>query len=382
MMSATTPRADAPALVLSGGGARAAYQVGVLAAIAERAGSDFRFPVLTGVSAGAINAACLAGTRESLAVAAQQIQRAWLELTIERVFRTSFTSLTRSASRWLWMLSSGGVTPQIELRGLLDTSPLRQYLGRMIDVDGIAANLAAGQLRALALSTTSYSTGQTITFIDCTPEIETWERVGRRAVQARIGVDHVMASSALPLIFPAIPLDGDYYGDGSIRQHAPLAPAIHLGASHLLAISVRYSRTVVEASEPQVQGYPPPAQVLGMLMNAVFLDSLSMDSERVERVNELISLLPVGTPVPGGMRRIELLVLRPSRDLGKLSADLGKYLPRTLRMLLGGLGTDRLRSPDFLSYLLFERPYIERLLQLGYDDGIAQWDQVERFLAG
>ncbi len=380
MIDVPNPRADVTALVLSGGGARAAYQVGVLVAIGERAGPDFRFPVLTGVSAGAINAAFLASTQQPFAVAARSIRRAWLRLSIEQVFRGGFPSLTGSAARWLWMLGSGGTTPGFEVKGLLDTAPLRAYLERVIEPHGIAANLAAGRLRALALSTTSYSTGRTVTFVECAPKIETWERAGRHATRANITVDHVMASSALPLIFPAAPIDGDHYGDGSVRQSTPLAPAIHLGANRLLAISVRYRRTAAEAAKSQVPGYPPPAQVMGMLMNAVFLDFLDADIERVERVNEMLGFLPPGTPAPGGLRPIKLLVLRPSRDLGKLSADLGKHLPRTLRILLRGLGSNRLSSPDFLSYLLFERPYIERLLELGYEDTVAKWDEVERFL--
>jgi len=381
-MSPTTPAPDTTALVLSGGGARAAYQVGALAAIAERAGPDFRFPVLTGVSAGAINAACLAGTREPLAAAVDKIRAAWLDLSVERVFRSGFFSLTSSAARWLWMLATAGSTPGFDVRGLLDTEPLREYLAEMVDIDGIAANIAAGRLRALALSTTSYNTGQTITFIDCVPGIEAWRRAGRCAAHTSITIDHVMASSALPLVFPAIRLGDDYYGDGSLRHSAPLAPAIHLGASRLLAVSVRHPRDVVEAEEPTVSGYPPPAQVLGSLMNSVFLDSLAIDSERLARINELIAVLPPERAAVEGLRRIELLVLQPSRDLGKLSADLGKYLPRTLRLALRGLGTQRLESPDVLSYLLFERPYIERLIELGYTDTIGQWGRIERFLEG
>ncbi len=381
-MSAANSDTDVSALVLSGGGARGAYQVGALAAIAERVGPDFRFPVLTGVSAEAINAACLAGSRESLTTAVDKIKAAWLDLTVEHVFRSGFLSLTGSAARWMWMLATGGSTPGFDVRGLLDTDPLREYLGKMVDIDGIAANIEAGRLRALALSTTSYSTGRTITFIDCVQGIEAWQRAGRRAAHAGITVDHVMASSALPLVFPAIRVGDDYYGDGSLRHSAPLAPAIHLGASRLLAISVRYPRDAAEAAERLVSGYPPPAQVLGGLMNSVFLDSLAVDSERLERINELIAMLPPERVAATGLRRIGLLVLQPSRDLGRLAAELGKYLPRPLRILLRGLGTHRLKSPDFLSYLLFERPYIERLLELGYNATIAQWDRVDRFLEG
>jgi len=377
----TNPEAM-PALVLSGGGARGAYQAGVLARIAEGLGEDYPFRIITGVSAGGINAASLASARGRFLQATRDLTAAWLRLTTDKVFKSNFTTLTLSAMRWLWMLGTGGVTPGFEVRGLLDTEPLYRYLEAAIDINGIDANIANGRLRALALSATSYSTGATMTFVQGEPGIPMWERARRHSVRANVGLNHIMASAALPLVFPAIQIGDAYYGDGGIRQSSPLAPSIHLGADRVLTISARYPRTRAEESEKQVIGYPPPAQILGMLMHGVFLDSLENDAERVARINRTLELLPYGTPHPEGLRRVRLLVLRPSLDLGKLSASLAHHLPRPLRIIVRGLGAYRTSTPDFLSYLLFERPYISRLIEVGYQDAHREWDRIRQFLEG
>jgi NTE family protein len=375
----TNPKAE-PALVLSGGGARGAYQAGALARIAEGLGEDYPFRIITGVSAGGINAASLAGARVRFLQATRDLSAAWLRLTVDKVFNSDFSVLTWSAVRWLWMLGTGGATPGFEVRGVLDTKPLYRYLESAIDIGGIDANIASGRLRALALSATSYSTGGTITFVHATQSISMWERARRHSVRANIGLNHVMASAALPLVFPAIQIGDAFYGDGGIRQSSPLAPSIHLGADRVLTISARYPRTRAEESEPQVVGYPPPAQILGMLMHGVFLDALENDAERVARINRTLELLPPGKRHPEGLRRVRMFVLRPSRDLGKLSASLAHHLPTPLRIIVRGLGAYRTSSSDFLSYLLFERPYISRLIEMGYEDAHNRWDEIARFL--
>ncbi len=369
------------ALALTGGGARGAYQAGVLAGIADRAGGDACFPIITGVSAGAINAATLASHRGDLVAATQQLREAWLNLRIERVFRSSVGSLSSSLLRWSSKLLSGGAMP-FQLRGLLDTAPLREYLTNLIDFSGIDDNIRAGRLRALALSMTGYATGCTVTFVHGDREISDWERAHRMSVRACIGVEHVMASAALPMVFPAIQVGEEYFGDGSIRHAAPLAPAVHLGADRIVAISVRYGLSEAERAVPQVSGYPPPAQILGMMMHGVFLDALENDAERLVRINRTLSLLPPGTKHPEGLRPVQILLLRPSEDLGKLSAGLVHTLPRALRILARGLGATGTTTPDFLSYLLFEPPYTERLMEIGFNDARAQWDRIESFLAG
>lgn len=367
-------------LVLSGGGARAAYQVGVLSYVAERV-RELSFPIITGVSAGAINAAFLAGHRGSAREKLEGLSDAWNSLTVDRVFRTDVRSLGLSGLRWAWTVGGGGTSLGAQVRGLVDTSPLREFLVGCLDAEGIEKNVRAGRLRALGLSATSYSTGRTITFVHGGEDSPTWERARRCGKAAKIGIDHVMASSAIPLIFPAIEVDGDYYGDGSMRQTAPLAPAIHLGADRLLAIATRYAPTLEEARSRAITGYPPPAQIIGLLFNAIFMEALDADAERLERLNRLIDALPPSTD-PEDLRRIDLLVIRPSRDLGQLAAEHSPKLPRSLRFVLRGLGIQRVRGADLVSYLSFEAPYIGRVMELGYEDGLSQWPEIERFLAG
>ncbi len=376
------PRNQGPlALTLAGGGARSAYQVGVLSGIVEKTGGDIAFPIVTGVSAGAINATSVAGHRGTLKTAVEKLERAWLNMSVHNVFDAGALDLVASSARWIWMVLTANSIPWPHVRGVLDTRPLREMLTRLLDIDGIEANIAAGRLRALALCSTSYATGRTVTFVQGVEGIPTWERVGRLAVRARIGVDHVLASSALPVLFPAIELGAQFYGDGSSRQTAPLAPAVHLGAGRILAVSLRYRRTPSEEAELQINGYPPPAQVLGLLLNSVFLNVLEADAERLERINRSVAALAAaGQRAPDGMRTIRLKVINPSKDLGKMSNDLAHCLPQGLRFLIRGLGSRKLRSPDFLSYLLFERPYIERLLELGRADALARWDDIAPLL--
>lgn len=368
------------ALVLTGGGARGAYQAGILAGMAERANCNRCFPVITGVSAGGINAAGLAGHRGDFAESAKHLCDAWRGLSVPEVFRSTFLDLTASFVRWALKIGSAGNVP-FELRGLLDTEPLGRYLSGVIDFDGVDANIRAGQLGSLALSATDYATGTTVTFVHGATGIHGWERARRCSIHERIGIEHVMASAALPLIFPAVRVGSRYFGDGSIRQSAPLAPAVHLGANRVMAVSVRYAPSAQERAQPQVVGYPPPAQILGMIMHGVFIDALEDDVERAQRINRTLEQLPPGGASPDRLRPIEILLLRPSRDLGKMGADLVHTLPRGLRVLARGLGASRTTSPDFLSYLLFEKPYLERLMQLGYDDVAASWPAIEGFLA-
>lgn len=363
-------------LVLSGGGARAAYQVGVLSYLAEKA-PEAQFPIITGVSAGAINAAFLAGHRGEPSETLQALSDCWTSLNVDRIFRTDPGSIGLTGARWFWMLGGGGVGPKV--RGLLDTEPLRDFLAENVDLAGIEAKVRSGHLRALALSATLYSTGQTITFVQGEEDVPLWERVRRIGVRAKIAVEHVMASGSIPLVFPAIAVDGEYYGDGSIRQGAPLAPAIHLGADRLMAISTRYAPSLEEVEERTTPDYPPPAQIIGMLFNTIFLDTLESDAERLRRINEILAVLPRNTASPDGLRPIRLLIVRPSRDLGRMSEGYRRKLPRSLRFMLRGLGIQRLRGPELLSYLLFEMPYIGHVMELGYEDAMSQWHEIEGF---
>lgn len=368
-------------VVLGGGGARAAYQVGFLRCLA-RLYPDLCVPYLTGVSAGAINAAQLASHHGRFIQAVDELSHLWGNLTVEDVFRVDSFSLFTNLLGWARQLLSGGAGTT-RTRGLVDTQPLREFLCDRLhstdgEINGIRYNLERGRLRAVAVSSASYSTGQSITWVEG-KEIEEWERPQRRARNTRLSVDHVMASTALPLFFPAVKLGNGWYGDGGMRLTAPLSPALHLGADRIIAISTRYDRTTTEADDPSVEGYPPPAQVVGVLMNSIFLDLLDADALRLSRINQLVERLE--PEERGGLRTVRLLTLRPSRDLGALAHEYEPQLPGAFRFLTRGLGTRDTESPDFLSLILFQPDYLRALIRIGEDDAEARIDEILDFLS-
>lgn len=379
--SSSAPGGSDLGLVMGGGGARAAYQVGFLRYLARRF-PDLRVPIVTGVSAGAINAALLASHHGSFSQAVKELVSLWERLTVEDVFKVDPLSLSWTGVRWAFQLLSGGVGGPVRVRGLVDTSPLRAYLTEVLhsvdgELTGIQYNLARGRLKAVALSTSSYTTGQSVTWIQgC--DLRDWKRPQRSSRKTVLSVEHVMASSALPLFFPAIPIGDEFFGDGGIRLAAPLSPALHLGAGKILAISTRYNRTAAEAEIPVVSGYPPPAQVLGVLMNSVFLDLLDQDALRLERLNRLLEQLP--PEERNGLRTVQLLTLRPTIDLGRLANEFEPKLPKTFRFLTRGLGTRETTSPDFLSLVLFQPDYTCRLMDLGEADAEARSAEIDAFI--
>jgi NTE family protein len=369
-------------VVLTGGGARAAYQVGLLRYLA-RSRPDFRFDVLTGVSAGAINAAHFARHEGTTLEAAEELAQLWCDLTPDRVFRVDSIALLRGLARWLLRLVSGGSRLAPKVRGLVDTAPLDAILRRVLHCDadgriaGIARNLQAERLRALALSTVDYGSGRTITWVEGR-DVRMWQRANREGRLTRVKVEHVMASAALPLLFPAVRIGSSWHGDGGIRLSAPLSPALHLGADRIVAISTRYAARDQEREASMITGYPPPAQVAGLLMNAIFLDLLDQDARRLELVNQLLRKLP--PEEWKGLRPVELMVLRPSQNLGRLAGELEARLPRAFRFLTRGLGTRETRSPDILSMLMFQPDYVRRLIDLGEADASAHEERISRLL--
>ena len=368
-------------VVLTGGGARAAYQVGTLRAIA-RACPTFRIPIVTAVSAGAINAAVLLSREESLHDALDRVRDLWSGLTIGDVFAVDTGSLARNVMAWGARLLSGGARVGPRVRGLVDTEPLANLLRRNLCSDGdrlanVEEKIASGELKALAISTLNYATGQTVTWVQGR-NIEHWERPMRRSRHAHLTLSHVMASASLPLLFPAVPVGDSWYGDGGVRLSAPLSPALHLGAGKILAITTQYRRTFEEADRPMSIGYPPPVQVAGHLLNAIFLDLIDQDSLRMQRFNELLERIPLRDR--GTMRTVDLMVVRPSQDLGKLAAGYESKFPRSVRYLLRGLGTRETSSTDFLSFLLFDSEYVTALMDLGERDAEARMDEILEFL--
>lgn len=372
------------AVMLSGGGARAAYQVGVLRVLA-REFPEVAPDIITGVSAGGINAAYLAAHTGSFAEKLDALAETWSSISIDDVFRVDLRDLAGRTARWGGRLLAGGTHPLPPARSLVDTAPLRELLQRLLKdegsgIPGVAENIEAGRLRAVALTASSYTTGQTMTWVQACEDcgIETWERPQRRSERCVLRVDHVLASSALPFFFPAVEVDGAWYGDGGIRLTAPLAPAVHLGADRILAVTTRYARSMEEASRPAISGYPPPAQVAGTLYNAIFLDQLDADAWQLQRINSLIAKLP--PEARDGLRHIDLLLLRPSVDLGRLANAYEPQLPRAFRFLTRGLGTRETRSNDMLSLVMFQSDYVRRLVELGEEDAAARLADIRAFL--
>jgi len=375
---------DAFAIVLTGGGARAAYQVGVLRCIARRL-PRAKLDIITGVSAGAINAIFLASRRAPLGDVVEELSGVWRTLELKDVIRIESRSLTRNALRWAAKLASGGSGAAPRVHGLVDTAPLRKRLERLYppnangEIGGLAENLARCEPKAVSVTTLDYNTGQTVTWAaGC--DIEMWERPLRRSVLTKLTIDHVMASASLPLVFPAIRLGKHWHGDGGIRLSAPLSPALHLGATRILAISTHYPKTFSEANEPQVIGYPPPAQILGQLVNAIFLDVMDEDSVRLENSNAFLRELP--PEQRHGYRIVDFLQIRPSEDLGRLAAEYEPELPRTFRFLTRSLGTRETSEADFLSLLMFVPKYLQRLIEIGEADAEKKMDELTRVVMG
>jgi NTE family protein len=368
------------ALVLTGGGARAAYQVGVLVGLARRF-PDLRIPILVGVSAGAVNAVHLASYQGPFAASVADLAGLWRGLTIDRIFRVDAPALVQNVLRWGTRLLSGGSRGRV--LSLLDTAPLRRLMQGHFATDGvfqgIGENVRRGVLEAVAISGVSYSTGQSTVWTEGSRDIPPWTRPRRCGVPTVLTVDHVMASAALPPFFPAVRIEGDWYGDGGIRLATPLSPAIHLGASRILVIATQ-GTSLAEEGLPAIAGYPPPAQVLGLLFDSVFLDALDEDTLRLRRLNRLIEKLP--EEERGGLRTVDLRVLRPSQDLAGLAEDYERRLPRAFRFLSRGLGTREATRADMLSLLLFEPDYVRRLMEIGEGDAEEQGDEVAAFLAG
>lgn len=374
-------------LVLTGGGARAAYQVGALRALEQlvgSAGAPGPFAVLSGSSAGSINVATLASHASSFTQGVEQLWSTWASLTPQQVYRTDPASLMTIGSRWLKELGGGGVFGE-GINYLLDTSPLRALLREKLHLERLPEYFARGCLRGVSISSTNYQSGTAITFFDGVSTLEPWTRSIRLGLRDTLTVEHVMASSAIPIFFPPVRLNHSFYGDGCIRLTSPLSPAIHLGAHKILAIGVRYLRTADQTAQLNRtihEEAPAISEISGVLLNAVFLDSLESDVERLERINRTLALMSSEqrARLSQPLRPVPILVLRPSQDLGTLAEHQHRHLPKGLRYLLQGLGVTRKGGGDLLSYLAFEPEYINKLLALGYQDTMRRSAEIAIFL--
>ncbi|HSS79354.1 MAG TPA: patatin-like phospholipase family protein [Thermoanaerobaculia bacterium] len=368
------------ALVLTGGGARGAYQVGVLRNLARHF-PTLSFPILAGVSAGAINASFLAAHPGNLAEATEDLYGIWSRLEADDIFRVDTVSLARHFTHWAARLASGGMSLP-EVLGLVDSRPLHatiQHSSATVDGEliGIERNLERGTLKAIALTALNYTTEQTVTWVQAR-DVQTWSQPRHRCLPARITTGHVMASAALPLFFPAVRLGDDWYGDGGIRLSTPLVPAIRLGATRILAISPHHEPTQEEGNRPKNAGYPPPAQILSQLMDAIFLDILDEDVRRLESINKLLTRLPAESV--RGLRKVEIQTVRPSQTLGRIASAYEPRLPASFRYLTRSLGTRETDSSDLLSFLMFQPDYLQRLLKMGEEDAEARLDELSTLL--
>lgn len=375
-------------LVLTGGGARAAYQAGAVRAIAEITGArELPFRVLAGTSAGAINAAYLATRADDFQGAARALWALWHDLRPGLVYRTDTARLAAIGTSWFRDLSLGGLLGTGAINYLLDTSPLRRFLAQRMSMAQIAGHLRAGRLRGLAVTATNYLTGTAISFFEADAAVQPWIRSTRLGRRSTLELDHVLASAAIPIFFAPVTIDGVPYGDGCVRMTAPTSPAIHLGAERVLAIGIRYARTAEQTTllnEQLRADRLTIADIAGVLLNAVFLDSLDADLELLERINQTIALVPGErhADLPDRLRPVPALALRPSQDLGRLAADQYDEFPTMLRYLLRGIGATGERGWDLLSYLAFEPEYTRRLLELGHRDTLARRAEIAAFFAG
>ncbi len=373
------------ALILSGGGARAAYQVGSLRAIAHIVGRGKRspFPVICGTSAGAINAAMLAVHADDFRRGVARLLRLWRKLSISDVYLSDMPSLSRLGLRWLASVATGR-KPSSNALSMLDNSPLRKLIEREVDFDGIARRTREGDLSALTINATSYRTGQSVTFIQGRGTEQAWVRVRRHAELTTIGVDHLMASIAIPFIFPAARIGDDYYMDGSVRQIAPLAPALHLGARRLFVLAVGQFFGGTAKPTQHLPAYPSFAQTASHALSSVFLDNLAADLERLAAVNRLIDQMSRETALAAGadVGHVDALLMAPSIDIGARALDYAPLLPAGVRTLLRGLGAMQESGSTLMSYLLFDRHFCRLLIRQGFADAMARRDDIDAFLQG
>jgi len=391
------PDPSSTGLILTGGGARAAYQVGVLAALAQLrrdagvANAANPFPIICGTSAGAINAATLASHADDFDSAVDGLVYLWQNIHVDQVYAADSFGVIRSGARWMTMMSLGWALTRWRRshpKSLLNNEPLGDLLRQWVQLERLGEMLDAGHLSALAISGSSYTSGQHVTFFQTGRDVQPWLRSQRLAVRTELTIGHLLASSAIPFIFPAqlLDLDGqaEWFGDGSMRQSAPISPAVHLGAERVLVIGAgRMSEPPGRRAPLAHGGHPSMAQIAGHALSSIFLDALAVDVERLQRVNNTLSLLPPELRSKTPLRPIDVLVIAPSRRIDDLAAEHQGSLPAPIRALLRGVGAtgqgQGASGSALTSYLLFEPSFTNELINLGMSDTLARRYDVQRF---
>ena len=367
-------------LILTGGGARAAYQAGVLLAIAKLSKNRKHnpFPIICGTSAGAINAAGLACLADDFGKAVSILVRVWRNMHAGDIYRADPLGIGASGARWLSLLMAGWLIRNPP-RSLLDNTPLGELLSRHLDFNGIQRAIDNGALHAISITASGYDSGESISFFQAHPSAEPWSRVQRMGTRTELGLQHLLASSAIPFIFPPTLIHREYFGDGSMRQLAPISPAIHLGAERVLIVGA--GRKSEYHERQKTAGHPSLAQIAGHALSSIFLDSLAVDIERMQRINKTLAAMPQNAPpseIP--LRPINTLIIAPSERLDRIAAQHARSLPWAVKALLSGIGAMNRGGGALTSYLLFEKSYTRALIDLGYADTMARDTEVGDFL--
>jgi len=371
-------------LVLSGGGARGAYQVGVLKVIAEicqEVKIQYPFQIINGVSAGAINAVKLAAAESgNFSAAVSELEALWSNVTSEQVFRTDPGSLGKIGLKWVGKLSLGGLVNTDEGQSLLDTSPLKSLISNNVKFQQIQTNIQSNHLAGVAITAIDYKSSQSITFTQCHEKIPMWEKPRKRAEKTFLRLEHVMASSSIPLLFPAQKVDHRYFGDGCVRNQSPSSPAIYLGSKKLFIIGVRTQGDTLSQikAETQIQS-PSVARVINTILNSILLDAIDYDVERIERVNYLVRAIQDKNAQKLGLRELPFFHLTPTCDIGELAIEHAQAMPRIVRYLIKGLGPIE-DAGELISYLLFEKEFCRALIDFGYSDANKKRDEIKQFL--
>lgn len=367
-----------PALMLTGGGARAAYQVGVLKGIASLVPRAHPMPcrILTGTSAGALNAATLACYASNFHLAVKKLENVWRNFTTDQVYRSSNSELFGHLMGRMGRIFQSQ-TAENQPASLFDNQPLRELIHRVIDFRRMDKQIANGHLRALAITASSYNSGHSVSFYEGSSHYQDWQRASRRGLRTRLTEEHLMASAAIPLIFPAIEIQHQFYSDGAIHQMSPLSPPIHLGASKILVIGVDQPHMEDQINRHYV---PSSAAIAGHLLDTIFADTLNADVERLERINSTIHELHRAGVEHPKLRLIDTLIIKPELDFNELAHKHYERMPGAVRRLLGLIGVDQDTPSSIVSYLLFEKEYCRELIQIGYRDAMARRDDIHQFL--